>query len=791
MRFSAILWLLFLFNKTTAQVQTFKVAGTVIDKSTGEPLPGVFVHSHESHLVSYTDSLGRFLFAAFPQGTHHLHAELTGYAGFAEYFNIKSDTVSVVISLQESTIELRSLVVESEVSLSAYKSQSQDLIVLSKEDLKDGNAMTLSQKLTRLPGVNQQQTGASISRPVIRGLQGNRILVSDLGMKQEGQQWGTDHGLEIDAFGAEKVEIVKGPATLLYGSDALGGVIRIQTPSIPLPGIRGEWQSLIRTNNDYRGSSFSLESLKGKWFIKARGTWAEFGDYRIPARSFTYLNRTLPISGERLRNTSGKELHYQSTFGFVSEKMTLKWTWSHFHQKNGLFPGIVGIPTPASVRDDGDTRDIDLPQQVVDHKKMAFNGIFNLEKGQLKVDGGWQQNERQELIRPHRNGFSPLPNNSLAHRLILSTWQVSARYHLHRKGNWKWIPGINASLQRNTRDGWEYLLPNHHSADLGIFIYSEYHVTDQLTWSGGGRLDYGERHAFSFSTPIYSSENVISGYSLRTPQVDRTFFNWSASTGLSYSPSQYWNFKANLARSFRIPNAAELLINGVHHGTFRHEMGDANLNSEIGYQADVSVLYEAEHIYLKLTPYLNFFQGYIYLRPSARFSELPDGGQVYIYSQHDALFTGTELYTEWHPIEPIHLEWTLDGLYSYNLTTSLSLPFTPPIRNRLQVSYELETNKIRIPNWSVGGAWLIWANQMNVDRNELTTPGAGVVELFASMSFRVARQHCALKLGIQNVFNRYYMSHLSAYRALQLPEQGRNFSVYLNIPFGIKTKNSN
>ncbi len=787
-----ILCLMVVICHSSTQAQNFVVAGTVIDKTTGEPLTGVFVHSHEAHLLCYTDSLGRFLFPSFPAGSHHLHAELTGYVGFAEYYTISQDTTSLILILEESTIELRSLVIESEVFLSSYKAQSQDLIILSKDELKDGNAMTLSQKFTRLPGIHQQQTGASISRPVMRGLQGNRIVVSDLGMKQEGQQWGTDHGLEIDAFGAERVEVIKGPASLLYGSDALGGVIRIQTPSIPMPGWRGEVQSLARTNNDYLASSVSLEAAKGKWFVKGRTTWAEFGDYRVPASSFTYLNRTLPINNQRLRNTGGRELHYQSTFGYVSESMTLKWTWSHFHQKNGLFPGIVGIPTATSVRDDGDTRDIDLPHQLVDHMKMAFNGVFNLEKGQLKVDGGWQRNHRQELIRPHRNGYAPLPSTPLAHQLRLSTWQLAARYHLHRRGPWKFIPGISSSIQRNTREGWEFLLPNHRSVDAGVFLYAEYDIQDNLVWSGGARLDYGERHSTAFSLANYSSENVISGYSLRAPEVDRSFFNWSASSGLSYTPSNKWNLKANVARSFRIPNAAELLINGVHHGTFRHEQGDASLKSEIGYQADVSLLFESDDVYCKLTPYFNYFEGYIYLRPSARFSELPDGGQVYIYSQHDAIFTGAELYTEWHPVKPIHIEWTVDGVYSYNITTTLALPFTPPLRSRLQVSYEKEMENNRLQSWNVGGAWVIWANQSNVDRNELNTPGAGVIELFTAISLKFGQEMCTLKLGVQNLFNRYYMSHLSAYRALSLPEQGRNYSIYLTIPIsGNKKENSN
>jgi iron complex outermembrane receptor protein len=275
--------------------------------------------------------------------------------------------------------------------------------------------MTISQNLSRLPGVNQLQTGVGISKPVIRGMSGTRILVSDLGLKQEGQQWGSDHGLELDPFGAEKIEVIKGPSTLLYGSDALGGVIRIQTPSIPEEGLSGENATLFRSNNNYIGNSLSINGKKGKWFGKARATWSEYGDYKVPAKSFTYLNRTLPIENERLKNTSGRDFHYQITGGYAGERGVTKLTWSHFHQRNGLFPGIVGIPTGSNVADDGDRRNVDLPQQNVDHYKLAVNSSINLSEGWLQFDAGVQRNERQELIQPHREGYAPLPDSPIAH----------------------------------------------------------------------------------------------------------------------------------------------------------------------------------------------------------------------------------------------------------------------------------------------------------------------------------------------------------------------------------------
>lgn len=787
MKISSIvgIWLLCMAPSLYSQSQ-FSFSGRVLDANTYESISGAHIECHETGYTTLTDTTGAFEIPNLKKGQYHLHIEMAGYKAYAEHFDIDENDVSnTLILLTSSHIELQQVNIESEVSKADYKHSTQDLMILDLKSASSVGATNLSQKLAQLPGVNKLESGTGIAKPIIRGLSGNRILVSDLGMKQEGQQWGSDHGLEIDPFTNEKVEVIKGPASILYGSDALGGVIRIQTPSIPARGWSGGVTGLYRSNNEYYGSSVNVNYAANHFFIKSRVSWSEYGDMQLPAKSFTYLNRTLPIYNNELKNTAGRDFHYQVTAGWKGVKNVHKLTFSHFHQNNGFFPGLVGIPSGFNVLPDGNTRNVDLPNQQVDHIKAALNSTLVLKKGWLQLDAGWQRNIREERIIPHQQGYAPISDSPVAHHLELSTSQLSLRWHLPSLHDWRWIPGASISYQENRRGGWEYLLPNDRSVSAGAFIYSEKSIEEHhLVFNGGLRFDVATISSAFYSTPIYNSDAVVTGYLTRVEDNDLNFANWSASSGLSWSPREKWNIKMNLARSFRVPNQAELFINGVHHGTFRHEMGDASLKSEIGYQADVTVLYELKQFYVKVSPYINYFNGFIYLRPTAQFSTLPDGGQVYQYSQHDALFAGSEFYIEWHPVKQIHMEYMIDGVYSYNLNTGLALPFTPPVRGRFQLEYEKDFDRKFLSEIAVGGNYLVWSSQNRVDRNEYATSGAYTVDLFLKLEFK--EDGASLNIQANNIFNRYYLNHLSAYRALNIPQPGRNFTLMLNLPFGKK-----
>jgi iron complex outermembrane recepter protein len=769
-----------------AQSPTHVLHGRVTDGDTGLPLVDVLVYMHEAEVSTRTDVSGHFFLPGLGAGRHHIHVERIGFKAAAEYVTIPLPADSVwEMRLYPTSIELSQVVIEHSVSRSERRSNTLSVIRIGADDLDRNREVTLAQSLTRIPGVQVIQTGVAIARPVVRGLSGNRILVQDLGMKQEGQQWGSDHGLEIDPYLANRIEIIKGPGVLLFGPEAMGGVIHILPPAVPEPGLRGTVHMMGRSANSLFGSSLMLEGNKKGYFFRTRMTIQEYGDYKVPADQFTYLRRVLPIEGNRLKNTAGKELHGALTLGYAGKGGSVKWTNTLFHQQAGLFPGIVGVPTVASVSDDGDARNVDLPRFGIDHFKSAINAVIRRPRGWLQVDGGVQQNERSEQIAPRREGYAPVPSSAEAYRLRLRSSQVTMRWNSNAEGPWKWIPGVSAQWMSHRRFGRELLLPDYDQWTAGAFLTAEYTQSARTTWSGGLRYDAGRFINAPDSVPVYAPGEVITGYDVRMMRTDQRFGAVSAGLGWSFSPNEEWNVKLHAGKSFRPPNAAERSINGVHHGTFRHEQGDGTLRSEHGYQLDATVARETRRGLISFSPFVNYFDGFIYLRPAARFSTLPEGGQLYRYTQHNAFFTGAELQAEWHPVEALHLEAGVDYVFTYNTETGLALPFSPPARAQINAEYEWESShsNSRWVRAYAGARAIIVADQQRTDRNEAATSGYILAECSAGADIRLGKQIADVRVVWANALNTRYMNHLSIYRQLNLPEQGSNVSVVIKIPF--------
>ncbi len=767
-----------------AQVN-YLLKGEVRDAETRLPLEAAIIEIHETGRTTETDSTGKFEIE-LTDGVFHIHALRAGYKAYSVYFKTDSIAAGLQIFLEPSQVESIEVLIESSVSRADYAHQSMDQINVSQRDLDKLRGAGLSQSLAAIPGLNVIQSGVAVAKPVIRGLSGNRIQVNELGLKQEGQQWGSDHGLEIDQFAVDQVEIVKGPSSILYGSDALGGVINILPLPKPEQGLAGSVNTMLRSNNDFAGASLVLEGAGKRAFFRARATGNSFGDYKVPADQFTYLNRTLDIQNNRLKNTAGREFHTSFATGLAGRLGSIRFTGTSYHQQAGLFPGIIGIPNNNLLREDGDKRNVGLPRQVTEHYKGIMNAVLNRENGWLQLDAGFQQNRRTEEARPHAHGFAPPDTSTIAHKLLLSTVQCNIRWHHNPVRNWRIIPGLSFSTQKNRRGGYEFLLPEFSNWNAGAYLFAEKELESKRSiFNMGIRFDAGGLHSMAFYSPIWNDQQQLTGYYERVGTANRFFKNLSGALGWSWLPQKGLNIKINLAKSFRMPNPAELLINGIHHGTFRHEQGDPSLQPENGYQVDLVLVKEGRNSYFKFSPYFNYFNGFIYLKPTANFSTLPDGGQVYRYSQNDAIFTGVECFAEYHPIKALHLEVNADYVHSYNVQTQLGLPFTPPLRVRFNAQFEAPMEGRRISDFYFGATSTFVSSQKNVDRNEKSNAAYSLVDAFAGASFTVGKEKIELKFSAFNLFDTKYINHLSIYKLLNLPEQGRNFNLILRIPFTI------
>ncbi|MCC5921775.1 MAG: TonB-dependent receptor [Cyclobacteriaceae bacterium] len=761
------------------------LTGTIVDEN-NEPLVGVSIIIHELNRGTTTNLEGKFKIASLKKGTYHLHFTYVGYE--ASHQNIRlteGETLDLKIQMKPTVFQLKSVFIETNPFKNGPVEHSQTIEVLDRAYMERYNAGNFANSIERLPGISSINTGVGISKPVIRGMSFNRIMVNDRGIKQEGQQWGADHGLEIDPFDVDRVEIIKGPASLIYGSDGMAGVINIRPAAPPSKGTtRGSVVNGFRTNNDMYSTSAFVETNQNDIIFRARLTYQRFGDYRVPAENFNFAGFILPIFDNRLKNTAGEERHFSITSGVKKDWGYSTVTVSQFGQDAGIFPGAVGIPNSFSLRHNGDNRNIEFPRQENRHIKVISNTNINIGGDWLEIDLAYQNNLRNEKSFPDFHGVEPRPDNNLALGLDLDTYTANVRYNRNTSEKKQIIYGLMLQYMQNRQEGFEFLIPNFSTFQYGAFYFQEYRWKPNLIINAGARWD-GARHDIQeHLQPVYERLRFTGEFDQRNPDIDEFFQNASVSMGLSWIPHENWNLKVNLGSAFRIPTAIEMSSNGVHHGNFRHEVGNPELTPERSYQADLNLTYSSRKFLVSIMPFWGYFDDYIYLAPSPRFSRLPTGGQLWEYRQDNAIFTGTEVKFDYSPIKGLFFRTAGEYVYNYNLNTNLPLPLTPPLSFLQSIEYNFPDFLSGTNNWYAFFEVRWAADQNRVDRNERTTEGYTLLGAGFGFDFSVGNQDFNFQANAENLADTFYLNHLSRYRLLNLPEQGRNFSFSLKVPFG-------
>ena len=631
--------------------------------------------------------------------------------------------------------------------------------------------------------------GSGFSKPMIRGMGFNRIAVLENGIKQEGQQWGADHGLELDAFNIGTVNVLKGPSSLLYGSDAMGGVIDITSPPVPsVDMLFGDVTLLGKSVNGTLGGSFMLGIKKSFWYAQVRYSEQHFGDYRIPTDTIVYLTQKMPVYGRKLKNTAGIERNIGFFAQYQRQRYKANYSVSNVYQKTGFFPGAHGIPDVSRVEDDGDSRNMELPYSKVNHLKVTTLQQYAWEKLVLSGDFGFQNNHREEWSVFHTHyGSQPVPEKDPDKELAfnLNTLSASVKVRFIGSSSWEHALGWDGQHQRNDISGYSFLLPEYYRSTTGLLWLTTYKPNNVISVSGGMRYDYGYIHISSHEDAYLADylrkqgydEEQVEDYKWNSHAVKKKFGDYSFSLGLVWTPSERHMVKANVGRSFRLPGANELAANGVHHGTFRHEQGDTNLKSEQGWQMDASYNLRYNGFSISVSPFVSWFSNYIFLRPTGEWSVLPHAGQIYRYTGVEALFAGTEATIDIHFLRSFNYRISGEYVYTYNCDEHIPLSFSPPFSMRNTLTWQRKQVMLY-------AEWQSIARQNRVDRNEDRTPGANLFHLGGSLNIPIrGNQAIEITLTARNIFNTRYYNHLSFYRKVEIPEPGRNFQLLIKIPF--------
>lgn len=685
----------------------------------------------------------------------------------------------LTVAPADTTIVLNGVTVDGQGKRDYQMRMSQSAVQVGREFIQQNLAGSLMQTLEGLPGVKAMSIGSGQSKPTIRGLGFNRMAVTEDGVKHEGQQWGDDHGLEIDQFAVDRAEVIKGPAALLYGSDAIGGVVNLFTNQIPTTKFSGSVQLFGRSNNEQLGLSAKVAGRYGRWFYRANATFINYADYRVPTDSIQYYSYWIRLKDQRLRNTAGRERDGSVMLGYAGYRFRTYLRISDSYSKSGFFANAHGLEVRLSDIDyDHSRRDIDLPYQWVNHLKVLSHTTWSFDATNVELKLAYQNNHREELSEPVGHGYMPSPDGTLERQFIKNTWTAMLGMR-HTLGSHELRAGISSEYQHNRRGGWGFIIPDFETTTAGLYLMDRYTVTQGLILNAGVRYDYANTHIGSyhdwFKTPV---DDTDSTFMQRSADMHRHFHSFTWSAGVNYATGS-WTLKANVGKSFRVPIAKELGANGINYHIFRYERGNQQLDPEESYQLDASAEWDGKGLHISIEPYLNYFPNYIYLNPTAQYVE---GMQLYHYTQARVLRYGLEAQASYE----IDRHWQADvqGEYLYARQKSgekkgYTLPFSTPWSIDMAAKYSFGGDGNGFARLS---AHIVGA-QHEIVPPEKTTDGYWTLNLALGKQWQVGRTKINVAVHADNLLDRRYYDHTSFYRLIDVPEPGRNISAMVGLEF--------
>ncbi|MFW5822801.1 MAG: TonB-dependent receptor, partial [Tangfeifania sp.] len=703
------------------------------------------------------------------------------------------------IRLKPRLQTLQEVIITDDYAEQRQRDESLNVEIVNDQFLKQHLSGSLMKSLERLPGVSTIDIGSGQSKPVIRGLGFNRVVVIENGIKHEGQQWGADHGLEVDQFTLDRIEVIKGPGSLMYGSDAIGGVINLKQVETPQKNSFGGSIDLTgKSNNNLAGTSAYVFGRKEKLFFTFRATLLDYADYRVPTDSVDIYSYRAPLYKNRLRNTAGQEQNFHFSAGFQNNGTFSRFYMSNVHSKNGFFANTHGLEprrVDTNLHDKSD-RDIQYPFQDVNHFKIINKSSVSKGTIQVRFELGFQRNTREEWSQYTSHGYMPavFPREipfpeELEREFDKTIWSGNVLIMFQTGKKTEFSAGINAENQKNRIGGRGFIIPEFEQFTLGNYVLFKYRISDRSLVQAGVRYDYGNIQTDSYSdwfeSPLETATDTVWSALQRAPELNRKFSNFTWSAGYNFN-AEHFSLKANVGKSFRMPIAKELAANGVNYHRFSYEVGNPELSPEVSYQLDAGAEWHSRRFAVGITPFVNYFPNYIYLNPGFEHDRLyGNGNQVFSYTQSEVFRFGGEVHAHYQLLKPLQLGIIGEYIYSRQLSGAkkgFTLPFSPPASAVLNMKYQKEKMYFIVDAY-LSVDYRITATQTHIVPPEEITPGYQVVNLSMGGNLKLKKQVAKLSLQVQNLLNNKYFNHTSYYRLINVPEPGRNLVINLYLPF--------
>lgn len=769
-------------------------SGKVTDLKTGLAIPDATVYISDIKTGTVTDKEGNFSFKNIPEGNHLLEISHIGYTSVIENISIKGDTKKDY-TMAEAVVENNAVVVTGVTGATQLKKVPFAVAVIKKQDLFQTPATNIIEALAKNPGVTVLGTGPAVAKPVIRGLGYNRVLTINDGVRQEGQQWGDEHGIEVDEASVSKIELLKGPASLIYGSDAMAGVVNIIT-NVPVPAntVKANISSNYQSNNRLRSINANIGGNKNGFNWNLYSSNRAAADYKNKYDGYVYNSKFR-------ENNLGGYAGYNGNWGFSHLLV------SNFDLKAGLVEGerdtdgsfIKPVPggsfTKATEADFKSTRP-QIPHQRIRHFKIAADNSIKTGKGKLTFNIGFQQNRREEF-----GNIDDPAERELFFELKTITYTV--QYHFAENNGWKTSIGINGMQQNNHNKGLAQLIPDYSLFDFGSYLYTQKTLA-KITLSGGLRFDSRQLDA----------KDLMDGSNIKDNGFKKSYSNISGSVGMAWQATEKLNVKLNAARGFRAPSIPELASNGAHEGTNRYEYGSKNLKSENSLQFDGGLDFVSEHISLGLSSFYNNLSNFIFYSKL----EAAGGGDslvnvngdmipAYKFGQRKAALAGLEASFDIHPhpIDWLHIENSfsfVNGQFAKAIEGAKNIPFmpAPKLTSEIRGNFNHLNNTVHDFYAALELENSFAQNRIFTAYNtETGTPGYSLLNfsIGANLVNRKKQPVLNISAAVLNLTDVAYQNHLSRlkYTAENLVtgrygvfNMGRNFSIKVNVPLSFDIK---
>lgn len=727
---------------------THRLSGMVTDRD-GTPLADARISITEAKRFTTANEEGRYEFAGLASGTYTVSYALVGFGPQLRRVVIADHDMVVNVTLEPSLIELPELQATATPNATSSLESPQPVSVLSGEELHAAQSSSLGATLDGMAGVHNYSTGVGIGKPVIRGLTSNRVLVLDNGQRLETQQWGDEHGPNVETATAERIEVIRGPASVLYGSEALGGVINVVQAPLPnalgQPAYGGASLGLgYNTNNTQPDGSLLVEGATGRWGFRGTAAGRTSSDLHTP--DYT------------LWNSGNKALGGSASAGYAAPWGTVSATWN---QRNENVQITEDDPA-------------DTPRQSIISGRGRLEGQFPVGTAHVDALVTYERNKRSE--------YESATSEEVATGLYSQTVLGDVKLHQSLGSKVAGVAGVTAFTNWFQKYGQETLIPENRSSTAGAYAFVQ---SDLGRWqlSGGLRFDY--RHL-----------SVDADADLGNPAGVHDWTSIVGNIGTLYRISQSMALVLNLGSGYRAPSVYDLYANGVHEGSLAFDRGNPDLTNEQSLNTDLALRLQNSTLAFEVGGFVNLISNYIYSVPVPGEIDPASGFQIYQSTQGNATLTGFEASIRWHPYGFLHLQGSADYVWGENTSLAQPLPNMPPFRATWSVQVEAKGSRL------FASPYATFSGEVNAQQTRLNpdeaayfatafdglgfTPMAyALLNLGAGVSITSGANPVHLDLTLRNLLDQPYSPVLSRNNTVApMPGMGRTLLVGVSTTFG-------